>query len=157
MYYKSLKKKDNFGRKVLDGAKYIGKNSWKALPVVGLIDFAINLEKKGPGYLRAFKYNCHGFTIIASGVYLFLGFSQNLWTKKDYENRFEDLKVKQQYESKHYQQINSSYNSLFKDAKNFDDSLTIYNHYYLPIKLEEPTFDEKETAVKINKLEKEIK
>jgi hypothetical protein len=106
----------SFGRKVLDGTKYLGKN----IPFLLAIASVIGLGK--------FVYN-------------------------RLENSLDNFEKNLKY----YNQVNSSYDSLFKDAKTFGDSLAVYQHYGLPVRLPEPTLDEKETAVKINELEKSLK
>lgn len=136
----------NFGRKFLDGMKYVGKNSWKVLPVAGFINGVYNNFNSNNKIIKLLKFSFHSLNMLAFGIYFTCSVNSNSfnptkWNKND----------------KHYNQINSSYDSLFKDAKTFSDSLAVYQHYGLPVILPEPTLEEKETAVKINELEKSLK
>ena len=143
----------NFGRKFLDGAKYVGKNSWKVLPVAGLIDFAKNYPDKGSEFIRDVKSTYHFLNVAVLTGYVITGISFGTWTPQQYR----EYSNKQKTKNQNIQQINVSYDSLFKDTKTFSDSLAVYQKYALPIKFGEPTFDEKETAIKMNNLEKGIK
>jgi len=141
----------SLGRKFLDGAKYLGKNSWKVLPVAGAVDFT-NKRLNGmikPSIINHLKSVYHLTTFSLAVIYCVASIeNKSLNPQKWLEN-----KNKIQYQN----QINSSYKALFKDAKTFSDSLVIYQHYGLSLKLKEPNFEEKETAVKINELEKSLK
>jgi hypothetical protein len=163
----------NFGRKVLDGAKYIGKNSWKVLPVGSEINFKRNGTERMRRESSEIKYVLkeltksvlhRAYSIVGLGglaIYITASVGTNSLNPinqfEKYSKEIKNLQVEYNKIHQHNQQVNSSYDSLFKDAKNFADSFAIYNHYCLPIKLGQPTLDEKETAVKMNRLEKEMK
>jgi len=74
-----------------------------------------------------------------------------------WDKYYETEEKKQQAKQNYIQKIDLIYNSLFKDAKTFDDSLEIYQKYGLPIKLIPANFEQKEKVVKQNKLEDSLK
>ncbi len=58
-----------------------------------------------------------------------------------------DIKGQNEFYNKKEQgveKVNSNYNKLFENAANFEDSVKIYQEYGLPLKLEEPSFKDKE-------------
>ena len=48
----------------------------------------------------------------------------------------------------HREQVYNFHNHLFENAVDFDDSVKIYQELGFPLKLEEPSFEEKERIVK---------
>ncbi len=62
------------GRKALDGAKYVGKNFWKVLPVGSLINFASDLSNKKTNLVNILKLTGHMAyaTAVCGGLSLYL-------------------------------------------------------------------------------------
>jgi len=143
----------SLGRKALDGAKYVGKNFWKVLPVGSLINLALNstIAAKGLNYAQySKKYS--GLRMLAKTLgncaYAVIPLIPLLNYTQDVKTTgFWNLKQQKEFH-KHQKEINNSYNKLFKDAANFEDSLKIYQELDLPTKLEEPSFKDKERIVK---------
>lgn len=84
-------------------------------------------------------------TAFLLGTYLMAGIRTGTWTPKQYTEMVKRIK-----------QTNSSYDKLLENAANFDDSLKFYIENGLPIKLEEPSLEQKEKIVKQNDLEKDL-
>jgi len=61
--------------------------------------------------------------------------------------------IEQEVEKAHLYEVNYEYGKIFKNAYNFQDSVDIYQKYGLPIKLLEPSLEQKEKAIKQNRLE----
>jgi len=131
------------GRKALDGAKYVGKNFWKVLPVGSLINNRNVSKKKGEKFLVSNSFMRHSAYALLGGVLIEIwalnGIFYSKWTPKQYK----EAGLEKQYKNN----INASYNKLFENAANFEDSLKIYQENNLPIrpiKLLEPSFENKE-------------
>jgi hypothetical protein len=136
----------NLGRKVLDTAKYVGKNFWKVLPVGSLINFGYNELKKRKSYENPLKkiightvYAFVGISVIEAP--LILGIDTGAWTPKQYKEFLLEKKAQEQHQDK----VNSNYNKLFENAASFEDSLRIANDYNIPYELTlKPSFEDKE-------------
>ncbi len=123
----------NFGQKILDGAKYAGKEF--ILPMAG------------------------GSAIVLLGCYILVGITTKVWTPKQIKeyNRIEKIKTQIESELKSY--VDYRFNRIFEDAnaKTFQDSVDIYQKYGLPIKLLNPTLIQKEKTIKQNELERSVR
>jgi hypothetical protein len=84
------------------------------------------------------------------------GILTGVWTPKQMKAYSEKVRIEQQIEAEHKGDIDYKFNILFKNAKNFQDSVDVYNKYGLPIKLLTPTHEEKEEAVKQSELERSV-
>jgi len=133
------------GEKALDGAKKIVKH----LPIV---DFNFYIDDFLKGKIKTTKtktlmrlaYNFLVPPIIFA--YVFFGAVNSTWTPKQYKEIILEKQEQKQYKNN----INNSYNKLFENAANFEDSLRIYQENNLPIrpiKLLEPSFKDKERAL----------
>ena len=149
------------GRKVLDGAKYVGKNFWKVLPVGSIVNYD-NKDKKGLIKPSFGKYCFHLLYGIAIAVgltnYTIEGINSGAWTPKQIKACNEVRRIKKEIEKTELDETNYYYERIFKDAdaKTFQDSLEIYQKYGLPIILLNPTLEQKEKAIKQNELERSV-
>jgi hypothetical protein len=156
----------NIKQKVLDGARYIGKNFWKVLPVGSAINYQDKLKlARRSAYFDTSKEfinkTFHGLYALA-GIYTLviygsLGVVTGVWTPKQMKAYNEKARIKQQIETEHKSEVNHEYNQLFENAKTSEDTLAIYKRYNLPFKFVEPTLKQKEEAIKQNKLERSLK
>jgi hypothetical protein len=149
----------SIGRKVLDGAKYIGKNFWKVLPIGSSLNH-INKDKEKIGTIgyeaKAMFHNVYALTgIIILGVYIPFGATTGAWTPKQIHIYNLEKKVDRVLDEMNTDYINHHFNQMFEkeNPKTFQDSVDIYQKYGLPIKLLKPTIKQKEEA--INKMELE--
>jgi hypothetical protein len=127
------------------------------LPVGSAINYQNKLNiKLIPGIFHA-VYAIAGVSSLI--VYTFLGATTGIWTPKQKEMYKEQMKIKAQIETEHKKEIEYRFDRIFNENKatTFWDSLEIYNHYNLPFKFVEPTFKQKEEAVKQNELERSLK
>lgn len=145
--------------------KNLLKNSWDILP--GINEFQLfknakragdnlyyNLNRKDPSFLKTLGRVFLTSAYITYGIVSCAHDSLNpkVWNANMKEN-YTIMQEKQRYENK----VDSAYDSLFKDAENFQDSLEIYQKYGLPIKLEDPSFKEKERITGHKNLEDDLK
>ena len=79
--------------------------------------------------------------------------STGAWTLKQMKQYNEKSRIEQQIKTEHKNEVNYFYNRIFEGAENIKDSVDIYQKYGLPIKLLNPTLEEKERAIKQNRLE----
>lgn len=149
----------SIGRKALDGAKYVGKNFWKVLPVGSLINYTVRLNKKltKETPLGSAFHTLYGAGAIATlALYAFLGVETGAWTPAQIKQYNEKERIKAQMEAEHKSEVDYFYNRMFENAKSKEDSVGIYQKYGLPIKLLNPSFEQKEKAIKQNELEKGV-
>jgi hypothetical protein len=158
----------SFGRRALDVSKYIGNNLWKVLPVGSAINYQNRLKSTGKNIYydtpkdvvnKAF----HGLYAIAGiftlAIYGSLGAITGAWTPKQMKAYNEKVKIEAQMESEHKKEVEYRYDKIFENsnAKTIEDSVEIYKKYGLPIKLLNPTLEQKEKAIKQNELERSVK
>lgn len=132
----------SLGRKALDGAKYVGKNFWKVLPIGHEINFLSGKSKIKSGLAHLL------FTILwicPLGVYVLNGTDDGKWTPKQYK----EARLEKQEQEQYRNDINNSYKKLFKDAKDVGDTLEIVNKHNILYELTlKPSFEDKERIVK---------
>jgi hypothetical protein len=149
----------NLVEKTLDGARYIGKNFWKILPVGSAINYQ---EKRDKGLIDKNNPNgiLHGMYALAGVGFLFsyilFETTTGAWTPKQIKAYNEKVRIEQQIETEHKKEVEYKYDKIFEDTKtrNFWDSLEIYKKYNLPFKFVEPTLEQKEKVIKQSNLEK---
>ncbi len=150
---KGFSKEKNFRDEFLDGIKYVGKNSWKALPFIGFVNFfgkeankiikEYNKKDKSWGKEIALKSLYHGGISFTTGLYTIMALLYG--TLKPFEAFANNMKETQLQEQKHQRHIDSTYNSIVNE--NVDDTtfVNILNKY--------TPFVEKEKVVNQNSLE----
>lgn len=152
---KGFSEEKSFGKRTLDCAKYVGSH----LPLLNEFNLFRNAVRKDD-----IPWNIL-VRLVLSGLYFgsaIHSYNSSSLNPRDWDRYYKIEEEKQKAKQKYQNQINSSYNSLFKNAENFEDSLEIYKKYGLPIKLQPVSFEEKEKIVNQNSLEgktfgKEIK
>lgn len=155
-----MTKKDNLGNKVIDKAKYIGKNFWKVLPIASSINY--DLKRKNQGNRGEDEYTLKGILhdlyalagVSAIAGYFALVSSTDAWSPGRQFQELGRIEAEKKKQENKERMVECKYKNIFRkeNPQNFQDSLDIYLKYGLPIKLLNPSFQEKEEAV--NKLEK---
>jgi hypothetical protein len=155
--------------KIINSIKYLGKNFWKVLPIGSSLNYEIKNRAKDKS--KTTEYNLgdnytlkeifHDFYALAgvfavSGYLGFVGLTKEWSPKKQFEeyNRMESERKKNENRRVI---VEKKYNGMFEseNPKTFQDSVEIYLKYGLPIKLLEPSFQQKQEA--INRLERSLK
>jgi hypothetical protein len=147
----------SLGRKVLDGAKYVGKNFWKVLPIGSSLNH-IKKDKEKIGTIdyevKAMFHNIYALAgVCIVGSYITFSAITGAWTPKQIKQYNEKIKEKEFIEAVENREVDFWYGRIFEEenAKTFQDSVDIYQKYGLPIKLLEPTIQQKENANKKNR------
>lgn len=91
------------------------------------------------------------------GLYFGIGYWTKDWSISNYKSSIELIRKNQEI-MKYNREITSTYNDLFKDAKNAEDSLNICNKYNIPfeLKIKNTTIEQKKEIIKRSKLEKDL-
>jgi hypothetical protein len=155
--------------KIIDSVKYLGKNFWKVLPVGSSINYEQKNRDKnksktteynlGDNYtLRGVFHDIYALAGVfaVSGYLGFAGLTKEWSPKKQFE-AYSKIEAEKKKNEKIKIMTECKYKNIFKkeNSKTFSDSIDIYQKYGLPIRLLEPSFEQKQEAV--NKLEKEVR
>lgn len=82
------------------------------------------------------------------------GIKTGAWTPSQIKQYNEKQRIIQQIKTEHENETNFEYGRLFEGNK---DSIEVYKKYGFPIKLLEPTLEQKEKAIKQSELERSLK
>jgi len=147
----------NFKQKASDVARYVGNNFWKVLPLGSSINYIKNGKKKNA--TKDLFHDAYATVgILGLVIWLTGGVFLGTWTPKQIKQYNEKLRIELELKTQDIGDINYRYNRLFENAINFNDSLKIYEKYSLPIKLLEPSIEQKKRAIEEqNKLEKSLR
>lgn len=142
--------------KIADGLKYVGKNFWKVLPIGSGINFSNNRIKNIDkidtfGYeFKSFLHSIYAFAGIAAvGGYLSAAIGTSEWKPKEINKYFNELNQEANIEREKIRLINEEYYKMIEkeNPETFQDSLDIYLKYGFPIKLVEPTPEQRKSAL----------
>ena len=144
------KPKKGLGKKVLDGVKYVGKNSWTILPFANgyyLLKESINLKETRK--YKSFPINILGRAFLTA---MYVGWGIISYDLGSINPKMWEAKVQERILHKVEDKKNRLHDEL-ENAVNFEDSLKIYqkNNLEKNIKLNEPSFEDKEKI--FNKIE----
>jgi hypothetical protein len=88
--------------------------------------------------------------------YMFISSSYGSLNPLDW-NKIEKEKLQREQERMNYEiKVDSVYDNFLKNLPSFKDSLDFYLRNNLPIKLKEPSLEQKEEVIKKNNLEKSL-
>ncbi|MDA3836161.1 MAG: hypothetical protein PF542_00910 [Nanoarchaeota archaeon] len=151
--------------KFTNDLKYLLKNSWDIFPGINESQLIKNVsktrytlfsEKKTPSDWKILG-RC-----LTSSLYITYGLLSCFYTSLNpqvWDRKIEEKRVRIELKQKHQEKISLSYDSfnIFENAKNFEDSIGIYQKYDLSIKLEPVDFKQKERVVSQKNLEGVLK
>lgn len=142
--------------KITDGLKYIGKNFWKVLPMGSGINFTNN-KFKNKHKIGTFAYEAESFfhnIYAVAGIATVMGYGFSIaasseWKPKEIKRYFNEIHEEANQEKENIRLINEEYDKMIEkeNPKTFQDSLDIYLKYGLPIKLVEPTPEQRKSAL----------